>query len=93
MQDNQQKANEAHGWFTTRRATRYLLIAALIAAVCMEGYYIVLLRDTIKRQTEDLRSISVQLQLLKSERESLAEEISSTRKQTGEVSSGDSAER
>jgi len=93
MQDNQQKANEAHGWFTTRRATRYLLIAALIAAVCMEGYYIVVLRDTIKRQTEDLRSISVQLQLLKSERESLAEEISSTRKQTGKGSSGDSAER
>ena len=92
MQGNQQKTNEAQGWLI-RRATRYLLIAALIAAVCMEGYYIVVLRDTIKRQTEDLRSISVQLQLLKSERESLNEEITSTRKQAGEGSNGDSAGR
>jgi hypothetical protein len=92
MQGTQQKANEAHGWLT-RRAIRYLLIAALIAAVCMEGYYIFALRDTIRRQNEDLRSISVQLQLLKSERESLNEEITSTRKQAGEGSNGDSAGR
>jgi hypothetical protein len=92
VQGNQKETNKMHGWIA-REAFRYLLIAALIAAVCVEGYYIRVLRDTIKGQTEELRNISVQLQLLKSERESLSEEISSTRKQTGEGSDGDSTQR
>jgi hypothetical protein len=74
-------------------AVRYLVVAALLAALCFEGYYIFLLRATIKKQTEDLGNISVQLQLLKSERETLSEEISSARKQAGEIDNGNTGQR
>lgn len=74
-------------------ALRYLVVAALLAALCFEGYYIFLLRATIKRQTDDLRNISVQLQLLKSERETLNEEISSARKHAGEKDNGNTTQR
>jgi hypothetical protein len=89
---------ESQGTPETRRDVgqiigRYLAIAALLAAVCLEGYYIMVLRDTIHRQTEDLRSISVQLQLLKSERDSLSEEISSARKQAEEGNYGNTIKR
>lgn len=76
-----------------RRAVRYLLIVALFFAVCCEGYYIFVLRDTIQRQAEDLSNISIQLQMLKSERESLSEEISSTKEKTGEGKNGDTIPR
>ena len=76
-----------------KSAVRYLVIAALIAVVCLEGYYIFVLRGTIRRQTEDLRNISVQLQLLKSERESLNEEISSVRNRSEEEGHGDTVQR
>ena len=72
---------------------RSLAVAALLAAVFLEGYYIMLLRDTVQRQAEDLRSISVQLQLLKSERDSLNEEISSARKKTEEGNHGNTVKR
>jgi len=72
---------------------RYLAVAALLAVVCLEGYYIMVLRDTIQRQTEDLRNISVQLQLLKSERDSLNEEISSVRSRAEEDGNGDTVKR
>lgn len=72
---------------------RYLAVAALLAVVCLEGYYIMVLRDTIQRQTEDLRNISVQLQLLKSERDSLNEEISSVRSRAEEDGNGDTLKR
>jgi hypothetical protein len=74
-------------------AMRYLVVAALLAALCFEGYYIFLLRATIKKQTDDLRNISVQLQLLKSEHETLSEEISSARKQAGEKNDGNTTQR
>lgn len=74
-------------------AVRYLIVAALLAALCFEGYYIVMLRATIKKQTEDLRNISVQLQLLKSEREALSEEISAARKHAGEEHDGNATQR
>lgn len=74
-------------------AVRFLIVAALLAALCFEGYYIYLLRATIKKQTEDLRTISVQLQLLKSERETLSEEISSAKKQAGEKNDGNTSQR
>lgn len=72
---------------------RYLTIALLIAAVCLEGYYILLLRDSIQMQAEDLRSISAQLQVLKSERESLNEEISSAKERAGEENHGTNFQR
>jgi outer membrane murein-binding lipoprotein Lpp len=74
-------------------AVRYLIVGALLAALCFEGYYIFLLRKTIKKQTEDLRNISVQIQLLKSERETLREEISSAKKHTGEKDDGNTGQR
>ncbi|MBI5632312.1 MAG: hypothetical protein HZA15_02395 [Nitrospirae bacterium] len=74
-------------------AMRYFVIAALLAALCFEGYYIFMLRATIKKQTEDLRNISVQLQLLKNERETLSEEISSAKKQAGEKDNGNTGQR
>ena len=78
---------------TVSGALRYLAVAALLAALCFEGYYIFLLRATIKKQTEDLRNISVQLQLLKSERETLSEEISSAKKHAGETDDGNTGQR
>lgn len=72
---------------------RYAVIAVLIAVLCIEGYYIFLLKETIQKQTEDLRNISVQLQLLKSEREILNEEISSAQKQSGEKNDGNTTQR
>jgi hypothetical protein len=74
-------------------AVRYLVVGALLAALCFEGYYIFSLRATIKKQTEDLRNISVQLQLLKSERETLNEEISSAKKRAGEKDDGNTSQR
>jgi hypothetical protein len=72
---------------------RYLAVGVLVAAVCLEGYYIMVLRDTIQKQNEDLRNISVQLQLLKSEQDSLNEEISSARNQAEERDDGDTVKR
>ena len=72
---------------------RYLAVVVLVAVVCLEGYYIMVLRDTIQQQNEDLRNISVQLQLLKSEQDSLNEEISSVRNQAEERNHGDTVKR
>lgn len=72
---------------------RYLAVGVLVAVVCLEGYYIMVLRDTIQKQNEDLRNISVQLQLLKSEQDSLNEEISSARNQAEERDDGDTVKR
>ncbi len=74
-------------------AARYLAIAALLALLCVEGYYIVLLRTTIKKQAEDLRSISLQLQNYRSEKEGLMEELSAARKHAGESDNGNTAQR
>jgi hypothetical protein len=75
------------------RLMKYLIVLALIAAVALEGYYIMKLRGEISRQTEEMRNISVQLQFLKSERKSLDEEISSLKEPTGEKGDGNTAER
>ncbi len=76
-----------------RRALRYLVIIMLFVAVCFEGYYIFVLRATVKRQTEDLRNISIQLQMMKSERERLSEEIFSAKEKSGEGNYGDTIQR
>ena len=72
---------------------RYLVMVALLAVACLEGYYIFVLSDTIQRQAEDLRNISTQLQLLKSERETLNEEIFSAKKRAGEEDHGTAFQR
>ncbi len=78
---------------TTGNIVRYVALAALVAVVCLEGYYIIMLRDVIRQQSEDLRNISVQLQLLKSEREQLNEEISSVKEKTGDKDNGNISDR
>ena len=80
-------------WTSMQGVGRYLAVGVLVAVVCLEGYYIMVLRDRIQRQTEDLRNISVQLQLLKSEQDSLNEEISSVRNQAEEGGHGDNVKR
>jgi predicted Holliday junction resolvase-like endonuclease len=72
---------------------KYLIVAALAVIVLFEGYYIFMLREKISRQTEDLKDISVQLQLLKRERDVLNEEVSSARKKAGEDNNGDTVQR
>jgi cell division protein FtsB len=89
--DVQSDANKKRGWIPAGPA-RYLLLAVLIALICAEAYYIYTLKQTIRQQTEDLRGISIQLQLLKNEREILNEEISSAKKHAGD-DNGNAAER
>jgi len=92
MEVVQKKAKEARARAIVS-AVRYLVVAALLVALCFEGYYIFLLRATIRKQTEDLRNISVRLQFLKSERDTLSEEISSARKRAGEKNDGNTTQR
>ncbi len=63
---------------------RIFIIFFLLAALCIEGYYILVLRDTIEKQTDDLKNISIQLQSLQNERINLHEELSSIKKSTGD---------
>ncbi len=73
-------------------AARAVLIALLIAAVLLEGYYIMVLRDRIRTNTEELKNISIQLQSLKLEREKLHEDFSAARKSVGDKQDEHTAE-
>jgi len=59
---------------------RLLLIFLLVAAVLAEGYYIYLLQDKIDKRNDELKNLSVQLQLFKAEREDLEANLSSAKK-------------
>jgi hypothetical protein len=72
---------------------RLLLAAIVMTIVAVEAYYIVVLRDKIERQSEELRSISIQLQSTKNERADLSEELSSMKKMTGEKNNGNTGDR
>ena len=71
---------------------KLLLVLVLVAAVAVEGYYIFVLRDKIERQTEELRTITIQLQSSKNESTDLREELSSTKKMAGEGKDGNTAD-
>lgn len=73
-------------------ALRLLAVLLLMAAVAVEGYYIFVLRDKIDRQTEELRTISIQLQSSKNEGTDLREELSSMKKMAGEGKDGNTAD-
>ncbi len=75
-----------------RIALRLLAVLLLMAAVAVEGYYIFVLRDKIDRQTEELRTISIQLQSSKNEGTDLREELSSMKKMAGEGKDGNTAD-
>lgn len=74
-------------------ALRILFIFCLLAAIIVEGYYIVTLRDRISTQTEELKRISFQLQTMKNERDTLHEELSTVKGSPGEEQNGDTAQR
>jgi len=71
---------------------RFLLVALLVAAVAVEAYYIGVLRDTIDRQTEELRNLSTQLESSKNESTDLREELSSVKKLAGEKKDGNTTD-
>jgi hypothetical protein len=78
--------------FAGRRINLFLIFL-LVFAVIMEGYYIYLLQDKIAKRNDELKNISVQLQLLKNEREDLKASLSSANKTTGPGENGNTAER
>jgi hypothetical protein len=63
---------------------RIVVIFLLLAGLCVEGYYIFVLRDTMEKQAEELKNISIQLQSLNNERINLREELSSIKKSTND---------
>lgn len=71
---------------------RAVVIALLIAVVLLEGYYIMVLRQRVSRNAEELKNISVQLQNLKLEREKLHEDFSAAKKSAGEAQNERTAE-
>jgi len=71
--------NAIRAFFQGRRV-RLLLIFLLVAAVLAEGYYIYLLEDKIEKRNDELRNISVQLQVYKAEGEALKADLSSAKK-------------
>jgi hypothetical protein len=70
-----------------------LFIFILVGVVLIEGYYIFMLRDKIVEQEEETKNISIQLQLLKNERDNLNDELSSTKKIAGESTDGNTTKR
>jgi Tfp pilus assembly protein PilO len=71
---------------------RLLLIFLLVAAVLAEGYYIYLLQDKIDKRNDELKNLSVQLQLFKTEGEDLKANLSSAKK-TGDSGNEDTSAR
>ena len=76
-----------------RRLITILVVLFLLAVVAAEEYSIVALRDRIARQSEELNTISVELQTLKNERASLGQELSSMKKLAGDNKNGTTPER
>ena len=62
---------------SVRAGVRLLLALLLVGAMCLEGYYVAVLRKTVERQDEELRDISKELQTLKIERTELNDKLSS----------------
>jgi septal ring factor EnvC (AmiA/AmiB activator) len=81
------------GGILSRPLIRILLLLFLLAVVAAEEYSILALQDKIARQSEELNSISVQLQTLKSERATLGEELSSMKEIAGDKKDGTTPER
>ncbi len=79
------------GFFKVR-SVGLLLIFLLAAAVLAEGYYIYLLQDKIENRNDELKDLSVQLQLFKTERENLKANLSSAKK-TGDAGNENSSAR
>ena len=85
-------AENAIKTFFQDRRVRLLLIFILVAAVIAEGYYIYLLQDKIDKRNDELKNLSVQLQLFKTEREDLKANLSSAKK-TGDAGNENTSAR
>lgn len=72
---------------------RAVFVFVVIALVVAEGYYIISLRNRINRQTEELKSISLQLQEIKNEKTELNKELSTIKGIQGSGKVTDSPER
>jgi hypothetical protein len=68
------------GLTVNRTILRIFLMLGLTAAILLEGYYILELRYRTEDQEEELRTISMQLQSLKNERDALRGELSLIKK-------------
>jgi hypothetical protein len=77
----------------TRSFLRSFLVFLLVAGIAAEAYYILVLREKVVGQSEELGKMSVQLQTLKNERNTLGEELSSMKKWTGENKNGNTPDR
>jgi hypothetical protein len=71
-----------------RHLSRLAAVIVLTAAVVVEGYLVVLLRDRIDRESDEIFYISQRLQVMKSERSGLNETLSSMKKPSGEEKDG-----
>jgi hypothetical protein len=84
------------GDFVHRNGLRPLaglvLVVLLAAAIALETYYLLVLRERIDAQTEELRSLSIQLQSSKGESVQLREELSSMKKLAGEKKDGNTTD-
>lgn len=56
---------------------RIVLAAFFVFAVIAEGLYIIQLRETVERQSEELKAATLRLQALKNTQSSLQEELDS----------------
>jgi hypothetical protein len=76
----------------SRHFLRLFLVFFLAAGIAAEAYYLFVLRDKIAGQSEELGKMSVQLQTLKNERNSLGEELSSIKKLAGDNKNGNTSD-
>lgn len=75
------------------RALRVLVLGLLLGVVACETYYIVSLRKRVSARSDELKSLSMQLQSLRNERAELHEELSSIKYSNGEDTDGNPSVR
>lgn len=76
-----------------RQILRFLALSLLLGLVFFETYYIFRLRERFSARSEELKSMSMELQSLKNERGELHEELSSIKYSAREDADGNSSDR
>lgn len=71
-----------------RRTLRFFALGLLLSAVVCEACCLFLLRGSFTVRSDELRSLSMQLQYFKNERAELREELSSIKFAAGEEADG-----
>jgi hypothetical protein len=75
------------------KAFRFFALGFLLSLVVCETYYTFLLRERFSIRSDELKSISLQLQSLKNERAELHDELSSIKYRAGEDADGNPSVR